>query len=63
MLTGDATRENVAQGMWRAWELGLKGVTFFRFGSQASQVIELGTGEVPSRYEHGSKCDPAECAV
>ncbi len=59
----DSTREDVARGIRRAWDLGLKGVTFFRFGSRASQVIELGTGEAPSRYEQGSTCDPAECAL
>ncbi|HUJ15865.1 MAG TPA: adenosylcobalamin-dependent ribonucleoside-diphosphate reductase [Thermoanaerobaculia bacterium] len=62
-LPADAKRENVEHGIWRAWELGLKGVTFFRFGSRGNQVIELGAGETPVRFEQGSKCDPAECAV
>lgn len=59
----DATRDDIEGGIWRAWNLGLKGVTFFRFGSRAMQVIELGTGDSPSRYEQGSTCDPAECSV
>lgn len=62
-LPHDATRDDVARGIWRAWDLGLKGVTFFRFGSRTSQVIELGTGETPTEYEQRSKCDPAECAI
>jgi len=44
-------------------ELGLKGITFFRFGSRSCQVIQLGAGENPGRYDQGSTCDPAECAI
>jgi ribonucleoside-diphosphate reductase alpha chain len=51
-LPASATREAVEQGIWRAWELGLKGVTFFRFGSGAGQVIQLGAGD---------RCDREEC--
>ena len=43
-LQSEATREAIEHAIWRAWELGLKGVTLFRFGSRSSQVIELGTG-------------------
>ena len=56
-LAAGATREEIEHGIWRAWELGLKGVTFFRFGSRATQVIHLGAGESPQHYEHGSRCD------
>ena len=47
----------------RAWELDLKGVTVYRFGSKSTQVIELGATERPDRYLHGSKCDPEECRL
>lgn len=62
-LPTSATREDIERGIWRAWELGLKGLTFFRFGSRGTQVIQLGTGELPQHYEHGARCDRDECAV
>lgn len=62
-LPHDATREDVAQTYRRAWELHLKGVTVYRFGSKSTQVIELGATERPDRYLHGSKCDPEECRL
>jgi len=62
-LPHDATREDVVWIYRRAWELQLKGVTVYRFGSKQSQVIELGASESPDRYLHGSKCDPEECRL
>jgi ribonucleoside-diphosphate reductase alpha chain len=62
-LPRDATREDVAAIYRRAWELHLKGVTVYRFGSRSTQVIELGASERPDRYLHGSKCDPEECRL
>jgi ribonucleoside-diphosphate reductase alpha chain len=62
-LPHDATREDVAWIYRRAWELDLKGVTVYRFGSKSTQVIELGATERPDRYLHGSKCDPEECRL
>ena len=62
-LPHDSTREAVAQIYRRAWELGLKGVTVYRFGSRSTQVIELGATERSDRYIHGSKCDPEECRL
>jgi ribonucleoside-diphosphate reductase alpha chain len=62
-LAEDATREEIAWIYRRAWELGLKGVTVYRFGSKSAQVIELGATERPERYLHGSKCDPEECRL
>jgi ribonucleoside-diphosphate reductase alpha chain len=49
-LPPDVSRDEVEHAIWRAWELGLKGVTIFRFGSRSPQVIQL-----------GSRCEPEEC--
>jgi ribonucleoside-diphosphate reductase alpha chain len=53
----------VADTFRMAWALGLKGVTVFRYGSRNTPVLELGTGEEPYHYDHGSRCDPRECRV
>jgi ribonucleoside-diphosphate reductase alpha chain len=62
-LPHGATREDIARIYSRAWELDLKGVTVYRFGSKSKQVIELGATEHADRYIHGSRCDPGECRV
>ncbi len=62
-LPADATPAEVAALYWRAWDLGLKGVTVYRYGSRASQVLELGVEQATYHYEHASACDPEECRV
>lgn len=62
-LPGDAAPEDVAQAYRRAWELGLKGITLYRYGSRAAQVLELGAGEVPFEHDHAARCDPGECRL
>ncbi len=60
-LPGDATLQNVAKAYWQAWELGLKGITVYRYGSKPGQVLELGVGEEAYHYDYASRCDPEEC--
>jgi ribonucleoside-diphosphate reductase alpha chain len=62
-LPHDATPAAVAQAYWRAWELGLKGITIYRYRSKAAQVLELGLEENPLRYDHAARCDPEECRL
>jgi ribonucleoside-diphosphate reductase alpha chain len=59
----DATRDDVARAYWRAWELGLKGVTIFRYGSKDSQVMEVGAEIDPRLLEQSAHCDPGECRI
>jgi ribonucleoside-diphosphate reductase alpha chain len=62
-LPEETTREEIAQAYLRAWELGLKGVTVFRYGSKGSQVLEVGPENDPGFFEHMANCDPRECQV
>ncbi len=62
-MPGDASVRDVADAYRRAWELGLKGVTLYRYGSKSQQVMELGSGEQSYHYDHGSSCDPEECKL
>jgi ribonucleoside-diphosphate reductase alpha chain len=62
-LPEEATIQDVADVYRSAWELGLKGVTIYRYASKPSQVLELGVGEEPHHYEHASRCDPGECDI
>lgn len=58
-----ATFEDVAAVYRRAWELRLKGITIFRYGSKDGQVLQLGVGEMPEELEHFARCDPHACKL
>jgi ribonucleoside-diphosphate reductase alpha chain len=62
-LPQDATEEEIAKAYHMAWQLGLKGVTVYRYGSKGQQVLELGAEEEAHHYDYRSKCDPEECKV
>ena len=62
-LPHEATIQDIARIYFRAWELGLKGITIYRYGSKSAQVLELGLGEEALHYDHAARCDPEECRV
>jgi ribonucleoside-diphosphate reductase alpha chain len=62
-LPHDATPEDVAHVYRLAHGLGTKGVTVFRYGSKAEQVLEIGLTEPFYEREHFAKCDPGACKL
>jgi ribonucleoside-diphosphate reductase alpha chain len=62
-LPREATPHDVARAYRRAWKLGLKGITVYRYGAKPAQVLELGAAEEPQHYDHASRCDPEECRL
>jgi ribonucleoside-diphosphate reductase alpha chain len=62
-LSHSATVGDVAAVYRRAWELGLKGITVYRYRSKGEQVLQLGVGETPEEHEHFARCDPHACKL
>jgi ribonucleoside-diphosphate reductase alpha chain len=62
-LTHSATLAEITAIYRRAWELGVKGITVYRYGSKEEQVFQLGVGETPEEREHFSRCDPDACRL
>lgn len=44
-------------------DLGLKGITVYRSGTRADQILTLGAGEDPMTREAFAKCDPGACRL
>ncbi len=51
-LPSDATIGDVQRIYHRAWELRLKGITVYRYGSKPQQVLSLATGASPEGRKH-----------
>jgi ribonucleoside-diphosphate reductase alpha chain len=62
-LPHSAAPESIAQIYRRAWELELKGVTVYRYGSKGRQVLQLGLQDSPEEHEHFARCDPHACKL
>ncbi len=62
-LPNEASLAVVAEVYRQAYHLGLKGITIYRYGSIAGQVLQLGVGEEAYEKEHASKCDPYQCKL
>jgi ribonucleoside-diphosphate reductase alpha chain len=62
-LPEDATPGEIGEVYRLAYSLGCKGVTVFRYGCRAEQVLELGSDEPPYEREHFTKCDPGACRL
>jgi ribonucleoside-diphosphate reductase alpha chain len=62
-LAEDAGADAVAEVYREAWRLGLKGITVYRYGSRAPQVLTLGAEEEPTARELFTKCDPGACRL
>jgi ribonucleoside-diphosphate reductase alpha chain len=62
-LPHDATPQDVAHVYQLSHRLGTKGVTVFRYGSRAEQVLEIGLNEPFYEREHFAKCDPGACKL
>ncbi len=62
-LAADASVEQVASAYWLAYKLGCKGITIFRYGSKADQVLKLGAEEEPYEREYFTRCDPGACKL
>jgi ribonucleoside-diphosphate reductase alpha chain len=62
-LPESATANQIAEIYRQAWEIGVKGVTVYRYGSKSGQVLNLGVDETPDEYEHFATCDPHACKL
>lgn len=62
-LPNTVTSSQIARIFFSAWQIGLKGITVYRYASRPEQVLELGIDDKRHAYEHGTRCDPEECRL
>jgi ribonucleoside-diphosphate reductase alpha chain len=62
-LPADAPPAAVARAFREGWRRGLKGLTVYRSGAKAGQVLTLGLDEEPLARELFAKCDPGACRL
>ena len=62
-LPASASPDVIDQVYRDAYYLHLKGVTIYRYGSFADQVLQLGVTESPTQKEFSPTCDPDECSL
>lgn len=59
-MPGDSEPNAVGDAYWRAWRMGLKGITVYRYSSKSSQVLET---EEKSRSQSGYDDGCQKCPV
>ncbi len=55
-LAPEATPGDVTQAFFLAHRLGLKGITVYRYGSRAGQVLSLPAEPLTRSHEFGEEC-------
>jgi ribonucleoside-diphosphate reductase alpha chain len=62
-LAPEATQTDVANAFWLAFRSGLKGITVYRYGSRAGQVLSLPTGTTGLTLAHEFAEECRLCSV